>query len=87
MIPSGTENEDFIRSEAVKAYKACDCRGLSRVDFLVSERGDIYLNEINTIPGFTSISMYPKLFDASGIAYSDLINKLLDLAVEFSAKK
>ena len=87
LIPSGTENEDFIRSEAVKAYKACDCRGLSRVDFLVSESGDIYLNEINTIPGFTSISMYPKLFDASGIAYSDLINKLLDLAVEFSAKK
>lgn len=87
LIPSGTENEDFIRSEAVKAYKACDCKGLSRVDFLVSESGDIYLNEINTIPGFTSISMYPKLFDASGIAYSDLINKLLDLAVEFSAKK
>ena len=87
LIPSGTENEDFIRSEAVKAYKACDCKGLSRVDFLVSESGDIYLNEINTIPGFTSISMYPKLFAASGIAYSDLINKLLDLAVEFSAKK
>lgn len=84
LIPSGFENEAFIRSEAVKAYKACDCKGLSRVDFLVSEDGEIYLNEINTIPGFTSISMYPKLFDASGIAYSDLINRLLDLAVEFS---
>ena len=87
LIPSGSENEEYIRSEAVRAYKACDCKGLSRVDFLVSDSGEIYLNEINTIPGFTSISMYPKLFDASGIPYPELINRLLRLAVEFSEKQ
>ena len=87
LIPSGSENEEYIRSEAVRAYKACDCKGLSRVDFLVSDSGEIYLNEINTIPGFTSISMYPKLFDASGIPYPELIDRLLRLAVEFSEKQ
>lgn len=87
LIPSGTENEDFIKKEAVKAYKACDCKGMSRVDFLVAEDGGIYLNEINTIPGFTSISMYPKLFGASGLEYSELIDRLLELAVSFSEVK
>ena len=57
------------------------------MDFLVSDSGEIYLNEINTIPGFTSISMYPKLFDASGIPYPELIDRLLRLAVEFSEKQ
>jgi len=82
-IPSGFEREDEIRKLAVKAYKACDCKGLSRVDFLVSKAGQIFLNEINTIPGFTSISMYPKLFAATGVPYDELINRLLDLAVAF----
>ena len=60
-----------------------DCKGLSRVDFFVTYADDrIVFNEINTLPGFTSISMYPKLFAASGIAYSDLIDKLLQLALE-----
>ncbi|MBR4863741.1 MAG: D-alanine--D-alanine ligase [Oscillospiraceae bacterium] len=72
-----------VRELAVKAYREMDCKGLSRVDFFVTYADDrIVFNEINTLPGFTSISMYPKLFAASGIAYSDLIDKLLQLALE-----
>jgi D-alanine-D-alanine ligase len=72
-----------VRDTAIRAYKALGCRGLSRVDFFVTY-GDnrIVFNEINTIPGFTSISMYPKLFEASGIPYSQLLDKLLELAME-----
>jgi len=72
-----------IREYAVKAYKALDCAGLSRVDFFVHKQtGEVYINEINTLPGFTSISMYPKLWEASGIPYSELIERLLKLAIE-----
>ena len=72
-----------VRDIAVRAYRAAGCRGLSRVDFFVT-RGDsrIVFNEINTIPGFTSISMFPKLFAASGIAYPQLIDSLIELALE-----
>ncbi len=70
-----------IRKLAVAAYKACECRGLSRVDFLVDDSGEIFINEINTLPGFTNISMFPKLFIAEGISYSELINKLIDYAI------
>ncbi len=69
-----------IRKEAVRAYKTMDCAGLSRVDFFALENGEIVLNEINNLPGFTSISMYPKLFEASGIKYSELIDKLIETA-------
>jgi D-alanine-D-alanine ligase len=73
-----------IQELAITAFRACDCSGLARVDFLMdpgkSER--IYLNEINTLPGFTSISMYPKLWAASGISYPDLIDRLIQLALE-----
>jgi D-alanine-D-alanine ligase len=72
-----------IREYAVKAFKALDCAGLSRVDFFVhKETGEVYINEINTLPGFTNISMYPMLWEASGIPYSELIDKLIDLAIE-----
>lgn len=72
-----------VRNMAVKVYSAIGCQGLSRVDFFVTYKDDrIVFNEINTIPGFTSISMYPKLFAASGIPYSDLIDQLLKLALE-----
>ena len=72
-----------VRDLAVRAYKALGCRGLSRVDFFVTYEGNnIVFNEINTIPGFTSISMYPKLFEASGIPYSQLLDQLLELAGE-----
>ena len=78
-----------LREMAVAAFKACDCSGLARVDFLMeaadptsNKPAKIYLNEINTMPGFTSISMYPKLWEASGIGYRELIDRLIALAVE-----
>jgi D-alanine-D-alanine ligase len=80
-ISEGTSEE--VREMAVRVYKAIGCQGLSRVDFFVTDDGNkVIFNEINTIPGFTSISMYPKLFAASGIPYSTLIDNLLRLAVE-----
>lgn len=72
-----------VRESAVKVYKAVGAAGLSRVDFFVTDQGnEVVFNEINTIPGFTSISMYPKLFEASGIPYAELIDRLLQLACE-----
>jgi len=72
-----------LREMAVRVYKAIGCRGLSRVDFFVKyEDNRVIFNEINTIPGFTSISMYPKLFAASGIPYNELIDQLIRLAME-----
>lgn len=71
-----------MRELAVRVYKAMGCRGMSRVDFFVKSDGEVVFNEINTIPGFTSISMYPKLFEASGIPYSDLLDDLIALALE-----
>ncbi|SDO04030.1 D-alanine--D-alanine ligase family protein [Acetanaerobacterium elongatum] len=71
-----------VRETAVKAYRALFCTGLSRVDFFVRANGEVVFNEINTIPGFTHISMYPKLFEAYGIPYSELIDKLIELALE-----
>ena len=72
-----------VRELAIRAYKALGCRGLSRVDFFVTFEGsNIVFNEINTLPGFTSISMYPKLFAESGIPYSQLLDRLLELAGE-----
>lgn len=77
------ETEELTREMAVKIYRAMGCRGLSRVDFFVSYDDDrIVFNEINTLPGFTSISMYPKLFGASGIPYDELIDQLINLALE-----
>lgn len=82
------EQKDRIRDYAINAYKAADCAGLARVDFLLDRNsGEIYLNEINTLPGFTKISMYPKLWEASGLSYRDLINKLIDLALERKADR
>ncbi len=78
-----------VRALAIAAFQACDCAGLARVDFLLEPgvRGRLYLNEINTMPGFTSISMYPKLWEASGVKYRDLISRLIDLALERHAEK
>jgi len=77
------ETVEQIRNYAVKAFKALDCSGLARVDFFVhKETGKVYINEINTMPGFTSISMYPMLWEESGISYPELIEKLIDLAVQ-----
>ncbi len=80
------EASEQVRDYAVQVYKAIGCHGLSRVDFFVTrDNGRVVFNEINTLPGFTSISMYPKLFAASGIAYGQLIDELLKLAMEAQA--
>jgi D-alanine-D-alanine ligase len=82
-----------IREMAIAAFRVCDCTGLSRVDFLMepeSKKGkkpQIYVNEVNTLPGFTKISMYPKLWEASGVSYSELIDRLIELALERRAEK
>jgi D-alanine-D-alanine ligase len=80
-VDEGVANE--IRSMAVQAFLAIDCAGMARVDFfLENESNRVLLNEINTIPGFTNISMYPKLWEASGLSYADLIDRLIQLAIE-----
>lgn len=72
-----------IRKMACQVFRVTNCLGMARVDFLLDDkRGKIYVNEINTIPGFTSISMYPKLWHASGLSYSDLLDSLIVLAIE-----
>jgi D-alanine-D-alanine ligase len=78
-----------IREMAVAAFRACDLAGLARVDFLMEPDGKrrIYLNEVNTLPGFTQISMYPKLWEATGIPYRDLITRLIELALERQQEK
>jgi D-alanine-D-alanine ligase len=88
---SATEAKS-IRTMALAAFRACDCAGLARVDFLMSpgkkgQPAEIYLNEVNTMPGFTSISMYPKLWAASGLAYPRLIERLIELALERHREK
>ena len=84
--------EKQIRTMAIAAFRACDCAGLARVDFLMEprrkgQRERIYLNEINTMPGFTKISMYPKLWAASGLPYKKLIDRLIALAVQRQREK
>jgi D-alanine-D-alanine ligase len=78
-----------IREMAVAAFRACDLSGLARVDFLMEPDGKrrIFLNEVNTMPGFTRISMYPKLWEATGVTYKDLIARLIELALERQAEK
>ncbi len=77
-----------VRAMAIAAFRACDCSGLARVDFLMEpdskpgKAARIFVNEVNTLPGFTKISMYPKLWEASGVGYSELITRLIELAVE-----
>ena len=77
------ETTEQIRDYAVRAYKAVDCAGMARVDFFVEkDTNRVYLNELNTIPGFTKISMYPKLWEASGLSYAKLVDRLIELAME-----
>lgn len=76
-----------LQQTALKAYKVLDCAGMARVDFLVQKNGTIFLNEINTLPGFTSISMYPKMWEASGIPYKELLDRLIAYALERHAAK
>jgi len=85
VIPSQLPDQitDKIREYAISAYKAIDCAGMARADFFVEDDTiKIYLNELNTLPGFTSISMYPKLWQASGMTYPELVDRLIELALE-----
>jgi D-alanine-D-alanine ligase len=90
IIPAALDEQQTreVQRLAVAAFRAVECNGLARVDFFLEEStGRILLNEINTMPGFTSISMYPKMWEASGLSYKDLISRLIELAVERHAEK
>lgn len=81
--PLSPEHTELIQNLAIMAFQAIDCSGLARCDFLLTrDTGEVFVNELNTMPGFTPISMYPKLWEASGIAYTELIDRLLELAIE-----
>jgi len=88
-IPADVDDKmtEQIQEHAIRAYKALDCEGMARVDFLLSSDNTLYINELNTIPGFTSISMYPKLWEASGLSYPKLLDELIKLAIERSKEK
>lgn len=83
-IPADLDEEKVkaVQELAVKAFKALCLDGMARIDFFLSEDGKIYVNEANTIPGFTNISMYPKLWEASGVSYEELVDNLVQLAIE-----
>ncbi len=76
------EINDKIRAIAVQAYQTLGCAGMARVDVFLTPENEVVINEINTLPGFTNISMYPKLWQASGLGYTDLITRLIELALE-----
>jgi D-alanine-D-alanine ligase len=76
------EISDQARALAIQAFKALDCAGLSRIDFFYCEDGSLFLNEVNTMPGFTKTSMYPQLWQAAGVGYSELVSRLVELALE-----
>jgi D-alanine-D-alanine ligase len=84
VIPAKIDKKTIKRIQelAIKTFQALNCEGMSRVDFFLKKNGDILVNEINTIPGFTDISMYPKLWEASGISQINLLERLLELAIE-----
>ena len=86
--PIPFEISQQVREIAIRAYQAVDCAGMARVDFLLDkDTGEVFLNEINTIPGFTKISMYPKLWEASGLSFEELVNRLIELALERRADR
>ncbi len=92
--PIPPELAQWVQQLAMQAYRAVDCAGMARVDFLleknespIGEPGEVYLNEINTIPGFTKISMYPKLWEKSGLPYPALVDRLVELALERKAER
>jgi D-alanine-D-alanine ligase len=90
VIPAPLPQETTARIQelAVRAYKAIDAAGMARVDFLLDkDSGAVYLNELNTIPGFTRISMYPKLWEASGMSYAELVDRLIELALQRKADR
>jgi D-alanine-D-alanine ligase len=85
--PIGDEATARVRALAAEVYSSCGCTGLARCDFFVMDDGEVLVNELNTIPGFTETSVFAKLFEATGIEYSALCNRLVDLALERHAKE
>ncbi|MGH3994460.1 MAG: D-alanine--D-alanine ligase A, partial [Pseudonocardiaceae bacterium] len=81
VVPARTPHLDEVRRLAVEVFRIVGCAGMARVDFFVTEDG-VLVNELNTIPGFTATSVYAKLWDASGVPYPQLLNRLLELALE-----
>ena len=79
-LPEATSR--LVQEYALQAYRAVDCAGLARVDFFVQPPGDVHIIEVNTLPGFTPISMYPRLWQHAGISYPALITRLAELAIE-----
>ena len=75
------DQERMIQEQSIKAFEALECQGLARVDYFLKENGELIINEVNTLPGFTRISMYPKLWEASGVTYPKLIERLIELAI------
>jgi D-alanine-D-alanine ligase len=84
VIPAriSAEAREEVRRLAVQSFVATECEGMARIDFFVRPDGQVVVNEINTIPGFTSTSVYAKLFEASGIGYAELLDRLIELALE-----
>jgi D-alanine-D-alanine ligase len=84
VIPADLPPETLAELQrlAIAAFRAIDCAGMARVDFFLRSTGELILNEVNTIPGFTSISMYPKLWEASGLTFRELVDRLVELALE-----
>lgn len=82
VVPAAISEQasEAIRAVAIRAFQALECFGMARVDVFLTESGEIVVNEVNTLPGFTNISMYPKLWQAAGLSYSDLITRLIELA-------
>ncbi|WP_400245169.1 D-alanine--D-alanine ligase [Niallia sp. JL1B1071] len=89
IIPAEVTESEYaaIKADAIKAFKALDCSGLVRADFFLTKEGKVYINEVNTMPGFTPFSMFPLLWKHTGLEYDALINKLVDLAVERHTEK
>lgn len=90
LIPAPLPDDltELVRTIALEAYRAIDGAGMARVDFLLEkESGNLYLNEVNTIPGFTKISMYPKLWEATGLPYTQLLDRLIELAIERKSER
>jgi D-alanine-D-alanine ligase len=81
------ETIDFVQQRAVDAFVAGDCEGLARVDFFVRDDGEVIVNELNTMPGFTETSVYAELFEASGVPYSELLDRLIELALERAERR
>jgi D-alanine-D-alanine ligase len=84
VVPANISREasERIRALAVEAFQVLGCSGLARVDVFLTDSGEVLINEINSLPGFTRISMYPKLWQAIGMTYSELVSRLIDLALE-----